>query len=167
MLKPEDIVECCMTCKYVEYSSCSTDSAYCSGQKDAPHIACPDHYVCGHYKNMLYKTDSREEKEPTDENKMGVNPLKDVKITKKVFDRDFWIPGDIYVMEDTKDNLRFMCVLIKFELGDTGIRVWVNDQGYVVFWSEQIGETFRVTKHITRDSILEYRDRWGGSGNIK
>ena len=105
------------------------------------------------------KTESVTFKKPTEENKMDVNPIKDVKVTKKVFDRDFWIPGDIYVMENIKSDIRFMCVLIDLENDDTRIRVWVNDQGYKVFGTEQIGETFRVTKHITRDSILEYRSR--------
>lgn len=159
--------EVCAFCKYSKHIKHNDKDSHwaCFGQKDMPTIENPLRTTCMGFKPE-YEIELKE-KEPTEENKMGVDLIKDVKIIKKVFDRDFWIPGDIYVIENTKDNLRFMCVLIKFEQGDTRIRVWVNDQGYMVFWSEQIGETYKVVNHITRDSILEYRNRCEGSDNIK
>ena len=149
MLAPEDIEKCCTTCKYIEYFSCSTDSAYCSGQKDAPHILCPDHYVCDQYKNMLYKTDSPEEKEPADENKMDDFLFKKITVPKRVFNENFWVIGDLYVLD------KGIYCLDSFERDMDAARFWNHDTGYKTIRIDELAHKYKTIKHITKESLVE------------
>lgn len=146
MLKPEDIIECCTTCKYIAYRSCSTNSAYCSGQKDAPRILCPDHYVCDRYKNMMYKTDSSELAPVVD---------KQVTTTTTVFNTDFWKVGDVYAIRcydvgDVDDDFVFVSVLQNV----TDLRV-VFENGVEIQLNSILNDRVSVIKHITKESLIK------------
>lgn len=148
MLKPEDIEKCCTTCKYIEYFSCSTDSAYCSGQKDAPHILCPDHYVCDHYKNMMYKTDSLEEVRKLKEDKtdMIVSPFKEVSVPKTIFNEDYWKVGDAYVIKKHDEKPKFYVLEIVIEMS----YVKMNN-GVTISVEEFHNGNYELINHISLD----------------
>lgn len=152
MLKPEDIVECCTTCKYIAYRSCSTDSAYCSGQKDAPRIECPDHHVCDRYKNMLYKTDSSELKPVVD---------KQITTTTTVFNPDFWKVGDVYVIRCYAESAVFSIRCSDEPIVFVSVLENVNDfcvvfeNGVEIQLNSILNKRASVIKHITKESLVE------------
>ena len=157
--------EACAFCEYIkhikhknensEWVCCGQEYSHwvCYGQKDMPTIEDPIRTACIHFKPKY--TVELKEKEPTEENKMDSNVTKDIKVTHTVFNRDFWIPEDIYVLENIQAKKRFVCVLMNFEDNDLKIRVWINSQGYAVLGTDQLNKTFRVVKHITQKSLVE------------
>jgi hypothetical protein len=143
MLKPEDIKKCCTTCKYLAYSSRSEDRAYCSGQKDAPHIECPDHYVCDHYKNRMYKTDSPEP---------ALFVAKQVTTTTTVFNPDFWKVGDVYVIRCNVEVEPIVFVSVLENVNDFCVTF---ENGADIQLNSILNNRVSVIKHITKESLVK------------
>ena len=152
MLTPEDIEKCCTTCRYIEYFSCSTDSAYCSGQEDAPHIECPDHYVCDRYKNMMYKTDSSELKPVVD---------KQITTTTTVFNPDFWKVGDVYAIRCYAESAVYAIRCSDEPIVFVSVLENVNDfcavfeNGVEIQLNSILNNRVSVIKHITKESLVK------------
>ena len=149
MIMPKDIKKCCYTCKYLEYDKCSSDRAYCSGQKDSPRIEHPDHHLCDRYKNMMYKTDSLEEKEPVNENKMDDYPFKEVTVQKRAFNEEFWIIGDLYVLDK-----KIYC-LVSFENYIDAATFWNIETGYATINIDELVHNYNTIKHIKKESLIK------------
>lgn len=152
MLKPEDIIECCLTCKYLAYSSCSTDRAYCSGKKDAPSIECPDHYVCDRYKSMLCKTDPPEPSPVVD---------KQVTTTTTVFNPDFWKVGDVYAIRCYAESAVYAIRCSAEPIVFVSVLENVNDfcvtfeNGVDIQLNSILNNRVSVIKHITKESLVK------------
>lgn len=143
MLTPEDIKKCCTTCKYLAYRSCSTKGAYCSGQKDAPRIVCPDNYVCDRYKNMLCKTDSSEPAPVVS---------KQITTTTTVFNPDFWKVGDVYVIRCNVEVEPIVFVSVLENVNDFCVTF---ENGADIQLNSILNKRVSVLKHITKESLVQ------------
>lgn len=142
---PEDIKKCCYTCKYLEYDKCSSDRAYCSGQKDAPRIERPVYHVCDRYKNMMYK-----DNDATNSHEPALFVYKQITTTTTVFNPDFWRVGDVYVIRCNDESIVFVSVLQTVK----DLRI-VFENGVEVQLNSILNNRVSVIKHITKESLIK------------